>query len=527
MGSGRRGTPVPSSSGNTARRPSNDYTGGNGNGNGSSSSPSKRGVEEPYTASYAHVPASYNMPFGLPPPVHRIPLPRDPSAEFTWPVEPMATLHTPLLAPAAGESSEEDAGAGVAAILAATSIDSPTPDASAVAAGSSGSGAGGFVPETPRGSLLFGIGGAAGVVTLVSSRAVEHRALVEEERLRLEYAMAALDAAGARTRKHWRRVSRLSEAEAWTEEEDDNNNGGRNEGWRARGERLTGLHHGCRWKLAGNEHEGQEPGRFRPVLQPVVSATSVATYDGRATPSSESMSASVNSVEDVGLQLARKCSRYIVDIVKTEAQGDGVVDVDGGDAGVISGGVMDGVDMGGSDGALAAAHDDLDNEDVWGVIGPLGSALDASPGVDVEGGGTTAGGGGGGVPGKDGVGGSDMDIGIGVVEEVSSSGESQAARRRREEEEERRLVEERVRHTVAAVASAGAAGVGVAGGFGGVVGGGGGPRMDLGPGAGRWRRAVTVAAEAAALGATEGVVLVTPKGNRRGRLSLTDKVRGF
>lgn len=52
-----------------------------------------------------------------------------------------------------------------------------------------------------------------------------------------------------------------------------------------------------------------------------------------------------------------------------------------------------------------------------------------------------------------------MDIGIGVVEEVSSSGESQAARRRREEEEERRLVEERVRHTVATVASAGAAGV--------------------------------------------------------------------
>lgn len=438
----------------------------------------------------------------------------------------MSALQTPLLAPAAGESSEEDAGAGVAAMLAATSIDSPMPDASAVADSSSGSGAGGFVPETPRGSLLFGPGGAAGVVALVSSRAVEHRALVEEERLRLEYAMAALDAAGARTRKHWRRVSRLSEAEAWAEEEDEDDNGGMNEGWRARGERLTGLHRECRWKLAGNEHEGQEPGRFRPVLQPVVSATSVATQDGRVTgreQSSESLSASVNSVEDLGLQLARKCSRYIVDIVKTEAQGDGVIDVDGGDAGVIGGGMIDGVEMGGGDGALAAAHDDLYNdEDVWGVIGPLDSALDTSPGVDVEGGTAAAG-----VAGKDGVGGSHMDIGIGVVEEVSSSGESPAARRRREEEEERRLVEERVRHTVAAVASAGAAGVGVAGGFGGVVGGGGGPRMDLGPGAGRWRRAVTVAAEASALGTTEGVVLVTPKGNRRGRLSLTDKVRDF
>lgn len=51
--------------------------------------------------------------------------------------------------------------------------------------------------------------------------------------------------------------------------------------------------------------------------------------------------------------------------------------------------------------------------------------------------------------------------------------------------------------------------------------------MDLGLGAGKWRRAVTVAVEAEALSATEGVVLVTPRGNRRGRLSLTDKVRGF
>lgn len=95
----------------------------------------------------------------------------------------------------------------------------------------------------------------------------------------------------------------------------------------------------------------------------------------------------MNSVEDVGLQLARKCSRYIVDIVKTEAQGDGVVDVDGGDAGVTDGGMIDGVEMVGNNGALAAAHDDLDSDDVWGVIGLLGSALDASPGVDAEGGG--------------------------------------------------------------------------------------------------------------------------------------------
>ncbi|CAM9233208.1 unnamed protein product, partial [Scytosiphon promiscuus] len=66
----------------------------------------------------------------------------------------------------------------------------------------------------PRGSLLFGLGGASAAEGLMAARFAEHRAVVEEEHLRLEYAMAALDAAGARARRHWRRISRLSEAEA-------------------------------------------------------------------------------------------------------------------------------------------------------------------------------------------------------------------------------------------------------------------------------------------------------------------------
>lgn len=53
-----------------------------------------------------------------------------------------------------------------------------------------------------------------------------------------------------------------------------------------------------------------------------------------------------------------------------------------------------------------------------------------------------------------------------------------------------------------------------------------GPRVDLGPGSGRWRKAVAVAAEAVAstTGVSEMVVLVTPKGNCRGRVSLVEKV---
>ena len=481
MGSGRRGST--SSSGGRASYDVPASSGAAGTAGGWSG--------QGYTS--AHLPASYSMPFGLPPPVHRGRLLREPS-EFAWPAEPPSPHGPPRpYAPSAG------AGGDAAAIAAAAAAgDSPSPDAAAAeAAKQAVQRAQQQQQQQPRGSLLFGLGGATSAESLAAARLAEHRVVVEEEHLRLEYAMAALDAAGARARRHWRRVSRLSEAEAsWIGEEgeeEEDREGGRGSR-RAGGERLTGLYRHCRWKLAGNEHEGSEPGRFRPVLQPVVAAPQAGS---RPSPCSSSMtdaaelSASTMSMEDVGLQLARKCSRYIVDIVKTEAKGDGLAD-EGGAAGGAGGGGGDGDDDGDND------------DDVWGVIGPLSPAAAAAAG---------GGGGGGGIPseerpadGADAAAAAALD----VVEEVSSTGESPSARAQREEEE-RRLVEERVRQTLAAVA--------------GRQDGGAGPRVDLGPGAGRWRMAVAIAAEAASgMGVTEAVVLVTPKGNRRGRLSFVDKV---
>lgn len=88
----------------------------------------------------------------------------------------------------------------------------------------------------------------------------------------------------------------------------------------------------------------------------------------------------------------------------------------------------------------------------------------------------------------------------------------------------RRLVDERVRQATAAVANRGGAGeVGIHAARRGSVAG---PKIDIGPGAERWRKAVGVAAEAVSstAGVSEMVVLVTPKGNSRGRISLVDKV---
>lgn len=475
MGSGRRGSTSSSSSQSAYNVPVSSTAAGTAGG----------WTGQGYTS--AHLPAAYSMPFGLPPTVHRGRLLREPG-EFAWPAEPPSPHGPPRpYAPAAG------AGGDAAAIAAAAAAgDTPTPDAAAAEAVKQAAQRAQQQQQQrqpPRGSLLFGLGGAAAAESLAEARLAEHRVVVEEEHLRLECAMAALDAAGARAQRHWRRVSRLSEAEAsWIgedEEEEEESRGVR----RAGGERLTGLFRHCRWKLAGNEHEGSEPGRFRPVLQPVVAAPPQA--ESRPSPSSSAtsdaaagLSASTMSMEDVGLQLARKCSRYIVDIVKTEAKGDGLAD--------------EGAGAGGDGGGDGADGGDGDNDDdVWGVIGPLSPA----------GGG---GGGGGGIPSEgtpaDGADAAALD----VVEEVSSTGESPSARAQREEEE-RRLVEERVRQTLAAVAGRQDGGVG--------------PRVDLGPGAGRWRMAVAIAAEAASgMGVTEAVVLVTPKGNRRGRLSLVDKV---
>lgn len=538
MGSGRRRSL--SSGGRSGTRLSSgefsSYAGGGGigeftsttptagatttNAAGLSSTSSSRWAIESYTS--AHLPGSYSMPFGLPPPIVRSPFVRD-SAEFVWPAEPPSPHGPPRpYTPASGAG--EDAAALAAAAAAG---DTPTPQAAVTAAAAAAM----AKSEPPRGSLLFGLGGAASAAALTGARLAGHRVLVDEEHLRLEYAMAALDAAGARTRRHWRRVSRLAEAEALVGEDQGEDGDGSSEGSerfvrRAGGERLTGLHRDCRWKLAGNEHEGQEPGRFRPVLQPVVAAAQGSRSLLSASSPSSTLSASSMSMEDVGLQLARKCSRYIVDIVKTEAEGDGLAD---------------GVDGDGSGGAGSME----DSDDVWGVIGPLGPAVvpvaagNMSPeaAAAAAAGGGAAGVGAGSAAGKGGSsssgdsgdavfggGASGSASGIGVVEEVSSTGESPAARVLREEEEQR-LVEERVRQTAAAVASRGARDVGADGGRRGVAGA---PRVDLGPGAERWRRAVAVAAEAASgMGVTEAVVLVTPKGNRRGRLCLVDKVSRF
>lgn len=447
------------------------------------------------------------MPFGLPPPVYhnRAQLSRD-SAEFAWPAEPPGPHGPPqpYMPPAGTDggaavaATEAAAGGGEAALPPTEGAGVETPTIAA---------------EGPRGSLLFGFGGAAAAEAMAARRLAEHRALVDAEHLRLEYAMAAMDAAGARTRRHWRRVSRHAEAEAWAgEEAEDEQAEKRAKKKRAGRERLTGLHRSCQWKLAGNEHEGQEPGRFRPVLQAVVAAAQGPRYLASAQPLSSSFSSSGGgmSMEDVGLQLARKCSRYIVDIVKTEADGEGLADSTGAAAGGNGGG-----------------EDDLDGDDVWGVIGSLSpdgiTPNDAKSGNDgappaAAAAAVTAGGS---SDGSDGAG-SSAHMSLDVVEEVSSSGETPAARARREEEE-RRLVEERVKQATAAVASRGGALAEVGSRRGSAAG----PKVDVGPGAGRWRRAVAVAGEAVAsgTGASEMVVLVTPKRNIRGRLSLVDKVR--
>lgn len=543
MGSGRRSSALSSS----GRLPSHNYgsagaAGALGVVADSSTFTSRWSTTDGY-ASSGHVPVSYSMPFGLPPALHRISATRDSTTEFAWPAEPPSPHGPPPRSYTPSASAGEDA-ATASGTVAAAAGGSNRSDPDTAAAGVSAPVSSPVAAEPPRGSLLFGLGGVAAAVALATSQAAEHRASVEEEHLRLEYAMAAMDAAGARTRRHWRRVSRLAEAEAWIGEEEEGGEGGGGEGegggldgggvWRAGGERLTGLHRECRWKLAGNEHEGQEPGRFRPVLQPVVAPSSAQLQSQVDSSSSSSLSASaIMSMEDVGLQLARKCSRYIVDIVKTEAQGGGLADWAGG-AGAdasISGGGGQGDDMDDDD-------EDNDDDDVWGVIGPLTPAAGVLPdddgsaapyGAAVGGTGAGTGTGASGDSSTDRV---DNDAAaaaavrdagsIGVVEEVSSTGETAAARALREAEE-RRLVEERVRQTVAAVANGGK-GEGAGGGAR-RRGAAGGPRIDLGPGAGRWRMAVAVAAEAVSgLGVSEAVVLVTPKGNHRGRLSLVDKV---
>ncbi|CAM9336477.1 unnamed protein product, partial [Ectocarpus fasciculatus] len=479
MGSGRRGSSLSLSSSFNAggsRRPSFEYNNGGGGARGGSAA----------LGGYAsaHLPASYTMPFGLPPPLHRVRLSRD-AGEFAWPAEPPGP-HGPPRPYTPSSGAGEDAAAIAAAAAAG---DSSPPDATVVAKA--------LQQLPPRGSLIFGLGGAAAAESLAATVLAVHRGVVEEEHLRLEYAMAALDAAGARARRHWRRVSRLAEAEAspWVGEQEEAGAACR----RAGGERLTGLHRDCRWKLAGNEHEGSEPGRYRPVLQPVLAASSSPSSSSASSSvvPAEDLSASAMSMEDVGLQLARKCSRYIVDIVKTEATGDTLADAGGGGGGDNGGDSGDGNNN---------EEGEEEEEDVWGVIGAL-SPTAAGISGDPE-----AGGGGG-----NGSGGTDeaaiAAAALDVVEEVSSTGESPSARAQREEDE-RRLVETRVRQTLAAVA--------------GRQDGGAGPRVDLGPGAGRWRMAVAIAAEAASgLGVTETVVLVTPKGNRRGRLSLVDKFLSF
>ncbi|CBN78887.1 conserved unknown protein [Ectocarpus siliculosus] len=483
MGSGRRGSSSSLSSSFNAggRRPSFEYNNGGGGGGGARGGSAALGG---YAS--AHLPASYTMPFGLPPPLHRVRLSRD-AGEFAWPAEPPGP-HGPPRPYTPSSGAGEDAAAIAAAAAAG---DSSPPDAAVVTAKA-------LQQLPPRGSLIFGLGGAAAAESLAATVLAEHRVVVEEEHLRLEYAMAALDAAGARARRHWRRVSRLAEAEAspWVGEE-KGAAAAAAACRRAGGERLTGLHRDCRWKLAGNEHEGSEPGRYRPVLQPVLAAPSSSPSSSASVVPAEDLSASAMSMEDVGLQLARKCSRYIVDIVKTEATGDALADAGGGSGGGGGNGDDNGDDNHGE-------NEDDEEEDVWGVIGALSPAAGISGDPEAA---ATAG---------DSSGADEAAIAaaaLDVVEEVSSTGESPSARAQREEDE-RRLVEARVRQTLAAVA--------------GRQDGGAGPRVDLGPGAARWRMAVAIAAEAASgLGVTETVVLVTPKGNRRGRLSLVDKFLSF
>lgn len=497
-----------------------------------------RGSSDGYMS--GHVPASYSMPFGLPPPVHRTPLSRD-SAEFAWPAEPPSPHGPPR---SYSPSTADDIDVAAVAAAAAAGADAMPADADTPASASAAA------AEPPHGNLLFGFGGMSEAEALAAVRLVAHRALVDAEHLRLEYAMAAMDAAGARTRRHWRRVSRLVEAEAWVgeqatktakEEEEEGTGGSGNGGSKKRAgrsaaDRLTGLHRSCQWKLAGNEHEGHEPGRFRPVLQPVLAAAQGSRFlqqssvggGGGGSGDSNNLAGSTMSMEDVGLQLARKCSRYIVDIVKTEAEGDGFADGGGiGDNGV--GGAGDGDDN----------DDSMDGEDdVWGVIGPLTPAGITPDEANASGIFSSANAAGGGDNGNIFLGKSENSVNgdnvkgiateprIGIVEEVSSSGETPAARAQREEAE-RRLVEERVRQVTAAVASRG--GAVEAGASGGTLRGStAGPRVNLGPGADRWRRAVAVATEAVSstTGVSEMVMLVSPKGNCRGRLSLVDKVRG-
>lgn len=460
MGSGRRnsGASMPSIRG---RDPSDQTASSSALYGNASAASAARGAGE--RGHEGHAPAQiavgYSMPFGLPPPVHhpRPPLSRD-SSEFAWPAEPPAP-HGPPRPYVTPAGSDE----GVAALAALAAAGEATP--SDVDRPASATAAGLVSAEPPRGNLLLGFGGMAEAEAAAGVRALEHKALVEAEHLRLEFAMAAMDAAGARTRRYWRRVSRLAEAESWFGELGQDDGGGQagmggdvrggpaavlRRSERSGSDRLTGFHWSSQWKLAGNEHEGHEPGRFRLVLQPVVAASKGPRF---LSPSSEDPdghgeggghggdrpgAGRALSMEDVGLQLARKCSRYIVDIVKTEGGGDGVADGGGGggEGGGRNGGGLGGVD-GDGEGGAGDGENNLDgDEDVWGVIGPLtpGSispiGLRASGGFpeDGEGG---RGGGGSGPGGREGP----IEPRIGVVEEVSSTGETPSARAQREEEE--------------------------------------------------------------------------------------------
>ncbi|CAN0338066.1 unnamed protein product, partial [Discosporangium mesarthrocarpum] len=268
---------------------------GSGGGGGSSSltrphsssaSPSHRSsfhANSPLLSGGSPHPTGYTMPFGLPP----------------HPPRPSTTRYS-------GEGAPS-----LPLLPQATSLGSNNlgPGGSGDGYGAGNSGGGGGTPGSPppSGSILValpvagrGVAGAGGCVTWVTveawalSRLALHRSRVEGERLRLAGAMAGLDAGASRSWRHWRRVSRLAEAELEAglsemetrvsdllggggDNDKKNSSSSSSNSGKARGKRggegagrLTGIYRDCQWKLATNEHVGHPPGRFRVVLQPVL-----------------------------------------------------------------------------------------------------------------------------------------------------------------------------------------------------------------------------------------------------------------
>jgi Domain of unknown function (DUF4704) len=190
-------------------------------------------------------------------------------------------------------------------------------------------------------TLLCGTGqtGVHYAENWLSARLARHKERCERDRRRLGQSMARLDVAADLSLKAWVRMSRLAEVELQlgdTPTSSEHVSGDVS----SSGKRLTGLYRRCEWKLGSGQYEGSEPGRLRVTRVPVISTEcqpALQSVRDKAQAQSAALQANVSasaaaasaakaggskklSSEEIGMQLARKCSQYIVDITQKEAR---------------------------------------------------------------------------------------------------------------------------------------------------------------------------------------------------------------